>query len=281
MKINKTDKTNKAKKKFNMPKMTKETIIYAIIIIAIALYIGITIFKKPTDDTPQNDQINNEDNTNIEDLLDPKPETNTESATIDTSQKLPYDESIKETEKDTDSSYKYPEDGNIYLNDFNNISTCRVYIPAGYTYTEQWTGSLLLKPDDIDLNVEGNAPILLTWFNIRYMDNLHNGDITFEDEYSQYTVLDKYEYAYDQSNTTNVYVIQIDTTNVIHETDPENPENIISENVTDTSYRVIVDYNLDGTLYPMFSINSENMHCVINNRYPDILSVAKAIFKPL
>lgn len=270
---------NKAKKKFTMPKITKDSIIYIVIITLIILYVGFTMFKKPSNDagtTPSD----NESDTNIEHLLDPQPDSNTESKPADTSQKLPYDGDI-EASTDRNDIYKYPEGDNIYLDDYDGISTCRVYIPTGYTYVEQYEGSLLLKPENVDLNVTGNAPILLTWFNINYIEKLRNGEITFEDEYSSYTVLDKYEYARDQNNKSDVYVVQISNTTLIHKEDPENPENIISENETVISYRVIVDYNLNGVMYPMFSINSENIHCVINNRYPDIISIAKAIFKPL
>lgn len=273
------NKTNKENKKFKMPKLTKDSIIYIVIITLIVAYVAFTMFKKP-DNNSNSTTTDNDSDTNIEDLLEPNPNTNTEVKPTEPSQKLPYDDSV-ETPTNRNDSYKYPEDNNIYLDDYDGISTCRVYIPAGYTYVEQYEGSLLLKPENIDLNVQGNAPILLTWFNIGYMENLRNGETAFEDAHSSYTVLDKYEYIRDQENKADVYVVQISNTTLIHKEDPESPDNIISENETVISYRVIVDYNLDGIMYPMFSINSENIHCVINERYPDIISLAKAIFKPL
>ena len=51
---------NKAKKKFKMPKITKDSIIYIVIIALIIIYVGYTMLKKPSDDagTDHHDRCN-------------------------------------------------------------------------------------------------------------------------------------------------------------------------------------------------------------------------------
>lgn len=281
------NKKVKVKTKSKMDPKLKEKLItysiYAVFIIGIIIFMVISLKN---------------DNTNTNNTISDVEQTITSEETPDTEHHDPTDTPVTEqpsTQTDTNTSeneqpgshidYYYPDDECAYLDDYDGTARCRVYMPANYTYVKMPLDcSLWLKPANLDTTVDGNDPLIVCWQSVMFMNQLKNN--TTEFKYGQYTyrLLETYEYAYDTSNKTNVYVLEfswdeitLDENNTT--TDTTNEPNVIT--VTHTAYQVIVDYNLEGVVYPNIYLYEDQITQYIGNRYTDIQSLAKTIFKPL
>ena len=83
----------------------------------------------------------------------------------------------------------------------------------------------------------------------------------------EYEVIDKYEYLAHETASAMVYVIHIIA-------ESEEPE------LSFEMYKIVVDLPSKTGAIPMITFDNVNQD-MLNNRYPDIISLAKAIFIPV
>lgn len=168
---------------------------------------------------------------------------------------------------DSDPAYEIKDDHVTLSAGVNTegkrIGMCYVYIPIGYDASAEAT-SVTLKPKDLDLTVTGNSPIRLKWGNVKAFEEL-KAKMMYEDETTgRHHVIAKYDYVASESNTVTVYVIR------------RRPPANSNKKIT---YTIALDLKYNG-LYPNITIYENDLAQYLNARYPDILELTKAMFRP-
>lgn len=166
-----------------------------------------------------------------------------------------------------------PADSNVIVEDHvklyagldeknRNIVACYAYIPAGYEATEKAL-AVYLKPEGLDLSVTGNSALILGWTSIANFEDVRTYGTYIDSKIGTYELLEQYAFAAHESLTAQVFVIK--TT-------------FIKEGY-DACYTIVADIG-DKGLHPAIQVYESDLDKYLTARYPDITSLAKAIFRP-
>ena len=265
----------KIKKKLDGLKTAKNDkiityVITAIIAICLGVYV-ITQFVMDNKSTKENNTTQEGQEFVIPDSNDPTVEDTDPAATNSQS---PYHQSAEAVTDDNNDGFIIPDADHVTLKTTNDQNACYVYIPVGYEANIK-TRSVLLKPVDYDINITDNDPISIEWDNMAhfyelkadgYYNVLSEGLSKNYTRY-EYEVIDKYEYLAHETASAMVYIIHIIA-------ESEEPE------LSFEMYKIVVDLPSKTGAIPMITFDNVNQD-MLNNRYPDIISLAKAIFIPV
>lgn len=258
--------------------------ITSVIVAILGVYVATQFFTSGKKDNPAPEQTQNSEST--DNFYTPKPTPEQNINTTADSNQSPLnrtDEQIQPTEPD--DNYTIPDTGYTILRTFEGQNACYVYIPIGYEMCESGT-AINLKPVNYSVYVDGDNPLNVTWDNISYFDELKANSFFDVLEHTSsnhletytYTVLDSYDYIAHEQASATVYIIEIKE--IVKPSNTVNTDASDIEDRTSVYYRIMVDLKSKNGSYPSITILEEDLR-MLNDRYPDVTSLARAIFIPV
>ena len=246
-------------------------IIYAVVIIAVVTYIIITAIPKDksnTDTSSSQEQTSSSENTssdlNIEFVS--IPEYNSEPTESGESNNTSNADISLPT---TTPGEKYDiADNSVILHAGrdkygNTLNAFYIYTPAGYV-SQSYINSVMMKPEDFDTTIDKNNEIILTWGSVHNFQKLKE-EYLIRDEYGTVErVLAMYDYIAHENAALKVYLIEI--------TD--------SDKNASKEYIITVDFQYNQA-QPYIRINERDLRNYLTTRYPSLLDLTLAIFKPV
>lgn len=145
------------------------------------------------------------------------------------------------------------------------IGACYVYVPAGFVAASS-DASVTLTPENMDISVTGNRPLRISWGNVFDFDDLKSEWLIRDPKSGTYRIIAKYDYAAREDMQADVYIIE--------------HKPLSTDNGDQAVYTIALDI-VSGGLYPRASIPESDLRKFLSARYPDILELAKAIFRPV
>jgi len=191
--------------------------------------------------------------------------------------------SIMPDERPEQPEYDISANQKVVLNALGDKAMCYVYIPVGYEARIN-NQSVMLKPDKLDDKVTGNDPLTIYWGNCYEIGKFdENNEFDWREHtgstYYQYhvsKVIDSYKCILHEHADATVYIIE--ETKIISE---ENLTKYDENNGISIIYRIVVDLPSELNSRPIIDIRHEDLERNTSMRYPDVPSLARAIFIPV
>lgn len=245
----------------------KTYIITGVIIVALGIYMIISALPEKT---PGEEENNDSNVITTSAVITTEPDVNKPDN--------PYINNIDNNnalDTEEDKTYTIPSNYHATLYATNDLAACYMYIPEGFVASQN-PRSITLKPDDLDLTADGNYPLRLQWSSVTHFNTLKTEKIYEDELWNKYTkniyeVIHEYDYVAHANSLAHVYVIKHSK-----EIKPEYADQLSNSVV----YYIVLDIEYEK-MYPNITITETEIQRFHTKRYPDLISLVEAMFRPM